>query len=148
MSNKPFGIDVTLLSMSLGQKLHQLRKERDLTQDEVGKAAGVYKSQVSNWEKDKEKPSIDSIIALAKFFCVSTDYLLFDNVPREGVEAINDFELYEYFRKTESLPKEVKQSIKEIVDAVVLKYRINQMPESKSAASDQTTPLRKLAGKR
>ncbi len=146
MSTETIRVGVTLLTMTFGQKLFQLRKERDLTQDEVGKATGVYKSQVSNWEKDKEKPSIDSIIALAKFFGVSTDYLLFDNVPREGVEAINDFELYEYFRKTETLPKEVKQAIKEIIDAVVLKYRINQMPEAKP--TPETGTLRKVAGKR
>ena len=142
-------IDVTVLSMTFGEKIYQLRKELDLTQDEVGKAAGVYKSQVSNWEKNKERPSIDSIVALAKFFKVSTDYLLFDKVPREGVEAINDFELYEYFRKTEALPKEAKQAIKEIVDAVVMKYRIAQMPEARPLPElGGQNSLRKVAGKR
>jgi len=137
--------------MSFGAKLFELRKERNLTQDEVGKAIGVYKSQVSNWEQEKDKPSLENLISLAKFFVVSTDYLLFENVPREGVEAIKDFELYEYFRKTEALPEEDRQAIKKLVDAIVFKQKVNEIPESKpssAAKRTQSPPLRKLAGKR
>lgn len=136
--------------MNLTQKLFELRKERNLSQDDVGKAIGVYKSQVSNWENGKDKPSLESVVGLAKFFKVSTDYLLFENVPREGVEVINDLELYEYFRKAETLPEEDKHAIKKVVDAIVFKQKVNDIPESKPTRTKQTqtAPLRKVAGKR
>lgn len=138
--------------MSFSKKLRELREERQLTQTEVAKAIGVDKSYVSGWENNRGNPSLESVVAISKFFGVSLDYLIFENIPREGVEAINDFELYEYFRKSEALPKDAKQAIKELVDAVVLKYKISEMPEAKISASTpekrQTGPLRKVAGKR
>lgn len=142
--------------MNLGRKLLELRKERDLTQDEVGKAIGVNKSQVSQWEQGKEKPSLESLIGLAKLFSVSTDYLLFDNVPREGVEAINDFELYKEFRETEKLAPQDRNLVREVIKAILVKVRVkdvvanseqpaDEKAESKSSGSPR---LRKVAGKR
>jgi hypothetical protein len=72
-------------------------------------------------------------------------------VPREGVEAINDFELYEYFRKTEALPKEHKETIKDVIDSIVFRDRVTQIPEGetyKQVRSGQPQSLRKLAEKR
>lgn len=142
---------VKLFCMSFARKLQELRKERDLTQDEVARAIGVHKRHVSTWENGRSKPSYDSLVGLSKLFGISVDYLLFENVPREGFAAINDFELYEHFRKTEDLPNEAKQAVKELVDAVVLKYKINQMPEAKpfsDSGKTTSTPLSKVAGKR
>src|SRR3990172_5493373 len=117
--------------MSFGQKLLELRKEKDFSQAEVAKMIGVDKSQVSLWENDKIQPSLDSVIALSKLFAVSVDYLVFDNVPREGFEAINDFELYEFFRKTEMLPAEDREAVKRTVDSLVFKRKVNEIPEGK-----------------
>lgn len=137
--------------MSFGQKLLELRKEKDFSQAEVAKTIGVDKSQVSLWENDKIQPSIDSVIALSKLFAVSVDYLVFDNVPREGFEAINDFELYESFRKTETLPTEDREAVKRIVDGLVFKRKVNEIPEGKAPAkpgeAKSSAPLRKVAGK-
>jgi transcriptional regulator with XRE-family HTH domain len=135
--------------MNLSKKLFDLRKERNLSQDDVGKAVGVYKSQVSNWENGKDRPSLENVVGLARFFQVSTDYLLLENLPKEGVEAIKDFELYEFFRKAEALPEEEKITIKKVVDAVVFKQKVNDIPEAKPSPPRQAQPaLRKVAGKR
>jgi len=37
---------------------------------------GLAKNAISEWKKGKAKPSTDSIIKLAKYFNVTTDYLL------------------------------------------------------------------------
>lgn len=146
--HKFFG--VTIQTMSFGQKFKQLREERGLTQTDVAKAIGVDKSYASSWENNRSKPSLDNAIALSKFFQVSLDYLMFDNVPREGVEAINDIELYEYFRKAERLPEEMKQAVKLVVDAIMIKQKLKEMPELETSPKEktQTPALRKVAGKR
>jgi transcriptional regulator with XRE-family HTH domain len=135
---------------NFGRKLRGLREERDLKQSEVAKAVHVGKAYVSSWENGKSKPSLDSIVGLANLFGVSVDYLLFENVPREGVEAINDFELYDYFRKTDLLPPQKKQSVKDLVDAIVFREKVKDIPESEVAKEMKVEPasLRKLAGKR
>lgn len=137
--------------MDIGKKLLLLRKEKNWTQSELAEKINARQRFISEWELGKTVPSPESLIKLSQVFGVSIDYLLLDNVPREGVAAINDFELYEYFRKTESLPKEAKDMIKQFLDALVLKYKLHEMPEAgfpDRDKPDQKIPLRKVAGKR
>ncbi len=58
------------------ERLKFLRAERGLTQKDVAKAIGVAQSAVTFWENGKRVPNALAIIALAKFFDVSADYLL------------------------------------------------------------------------
>lgn len=136
---------------TFGRKLRELRQERDLKQSEVAKAVHVGKAYVSGWENGKSKPSLDSIVGLVNLFGVSVDYLFFDNVPREGVEAINDFELFDYFRKTDILPPGKKQSVKDLVDALVFREKVKEIPEAEvpnATKEESPSALRKVAGKR
>lgn len=141
-------------SMNFGEKLRTIREERDLSQADLAKAVGVHQRHVSAWENGINKPSLDNIMHLSKFFGVSIDYLVFDNVPREGVEAINDFELYKKFRETEKLSQEDRKVIGEMVDAFLFKLKVKDMALGGSPAIRETeaarkTPsLRKVAGKR
>ena len=60
----------------LNQRIRELRTLRSISQVELAVALGVTKQSVSNWENDNIQPSIDILIKLAKYFNVSTDYLL------------------------------------------------------------------------
>ena len=62
--------------MTLNENILQLRTARNLSQVDLAKALGVTKQSISNWENNNIQPSIDMLIHLAKFFYVSTDYLL------------------------------------------------------------------------
>ena len=56
--------------------LKDLRMEKGLTQEELAKQINFSLSVVNKWEDGKKNPSVDAIKVLAKFFNVSTDYLL------------------------------------------------------------------------
>jgi transcriptional regulator with XRE-family HTH domain len=60
----------------LSQKIRQLRQFKGISQVELGNALGVTKQCVSNWENDNIQPSIETLIKLAEYFEVTTDYLL------------------------------------------------------------------------
>lgn len=60
----------------IGTQIKKLRTARRLSQVELGKALGVSKQSVSNWENDNILPSVEIIIKLSKFFSCSADYLL------------------------------------------------------------------------
>lgn len=62
--------------MEFGDKLHQLRKEKDLTQEELANALFVSRTAVSKWESGRGYPSIDSLKEIASYFSVSIDDLL------------------------------------------------------------------------
>lgn len=60
----------------LNQRIRELRLARGINQVKLAEALGVTKQSVSNWENDNIQPSIEILMKLAEYFCVSTDYLL------------------------------------------------------------------------
>lgn len=62
-------------------KLRTLRKDRGLTQSELGKALGVSPSTIGMYEQGRREPDKDALLAIANFFNVSTDYLLGNDTP-------------------------------------------------------------------
>ncbi len=57
------------------ERLKELRKEDNLTLKQVSDAIGVSINTVSRWEREERLPNIENIVALAKLFNVSADYL-------------------------------------------------------------------------
>lgn len=62
--------------MTLNENIKQLRQTRNLSQVDLARALGVTKQSISNWENNNIQPSIDMLIQLARFFSVSTDFML------------------------------------------------------------------------
>lgn len=62
--------------MEFKDRLRQLRTEKDLSQEALGKRFNVIKQTISSWETGSSRPDIDLACQLADFFNVSSDYLL------------------------------------------------------------------------
>lgn len=62
--------------MMIGNKIRDLRKEKKLSQNELGKSIGVSQTTVTAWETGRAEPASTYIKKLADFFNVSADYLL------------------------------------------------------------------------
>lgn len=69
-------LGVKYKSMEFNDKLQQLRKQKNLTQEELAEALYVSRTAVSKWESGRGYPSIDSLKAISKLFSVSVDELL------------------------------------------------------------------------
>ena len=77
----------------INDKIKDLRKSFGISQVELADALGVSKQCVSNWENDNIQPSIEMLIKLAKFFHVSTDYLLgLDAAKRVDITGLSENE--------------------------------------------------------
>ena len=57
-------------------RIRDLREDRDLRQIDVARATGIDQKTLSNYETGKTNPDSFAIIALARYFGVTTDYLL------------------------------------------------------------------------
>lgn len=64
------------MSNYLGQKIRELRRRNDLTQEKLADYLNVSYQSVSKWETGIVAPDLSFIIPLARFFKVSTDELL------------------------------------------------------------------------
>lgn len=60
----------------LSKKIKEIRLEHNLTQKELSEKIGYSQSIITRWEKNECEPTASAIITLAKFFNVTTDYLL------------------------------------------------------------------------
>ena len=79
------------MGMTIGQNIRQLRKEREMTQDELAAEIGVTPQAISKWEKDTGLPDIRQIIPLANVFRVSTDVLLGVEPPADNAENVHQW---------------------------------------------------------
>ena len=61
---------------SFKERLKELRLERNLSQQTLGKIINMSKMAISHWESGHSEPSIAQLIRLAEFFEVSVDFLV------------------------------------------------------------------------
>lgn len=64
--------------MTFGEKLRKLRKDADMTQEELAARLYVTRAAVSKWETDKGYPAIDSLKLIAELFGCTIDELVSD----------------------------------------------------------------------
>jgi transcriptional regulator with XRE-family HTH domain len=60
----------------LGERLRELRKSKKLTAKQLGEKFNLAESTISGYETGARKPDIELVRSFAKFFGVTTDYLL------------------------------------------------------------------------
>lgn len=59
-----------------GEIMKKLRTSQNLNQVQLAYELNVSKQTVSNWENNNILPSVEMLVKIARFFSVSTDYLL------------------------------------------------------------------------
>ena len=78
--------------MNMGSKIRDLRKEKRLSQTELGKLIHVSQQTVTAWENNKAEPTSSAVVQLAEVFNVSTDYLLGRPEKQNEVQTEQDLE--------------------------------------------------------
>jgi transcriptional regulator with XRE-family HTH domain len=106
--------------MTLGQHIATLRKEKKLSQNELGKRAGTSGDLIGRYERDEVKPSIEVIIKIADALNVSIDYL----VGKTSFKL--DKELLKRIQDVSALPEEAKKQVFMVIDALIRDFRAKQ----------------------
>ena len=65
--------------MTIGERLLKLRKERNLSQEELANVLDVSRQTISKWETDQSTPDFDKIIPLCEYYGITSDELLTGN---------------------------------------------------------------------
>lgn len=77
--------------LPIGEVIFKLRKEKGITQDQLGNFIGVSTAAVSKWESGISYPDITLLPILATFFNVSIDKLLNFKIELSDDEVMNIF---------------------------------------------------------
>lgn len=80
----------------LGKRIKHLREKNNYSQKRVADALGISNVQLSRYESGDRKPDPDTIVAIAKYYDVSTDYLL-GKTENEKKEVDDEKEMKEFF---------------------------------------------------
>lgn len=94
--------------MTLGERIAQLRKNKNMTQEDLAEELSVSRQTISSWENDGSLPSTDQFVKLAKCFDVSLDYLILNKEEEKNNKDEN---------------KEMKFHILNIKYGYILHYR-------------------------
>lgn len=70
--------------MNLGEKIYQLRTQKNLSQGDLADALDVSRQSISKWETGSSVPELDKLIKLSQLFEVSLDELILDKQPEEA----------------------------------------------------------------
>lgn len=57
-------------------KIREIRRKCGLTMKELGERVGVSESAISQYETGKRQPDYETLLRIAEYFGVTTDYLL------------------------------------------------------------------------
>ncbi len=78
--------------MSIGTTIKRLRRERNITQEQLAEMLGVTACAISQWETDRTAPDISQLPILANVFEISADILLeIDIVKSKRAKEIDSF---------------------------------------------------------
>lgn len=79
----------------LGERLYELRRKKNLSQEEMAEKLNVSRQTISKWETNQSQPDFDKIIPICQLYDISSEELL------TGKKAIKDSgEIKENKRKT------------------------------------------------
>lgn len=70
-----------------GKRIKELRKSKEMTQEELADLLDVTKVSVCGYERGTRSPSIDKLVAISEIFNVSLDYLLGREIKVENKEV-------------------------------------------------------------
>lgn len=121
----------TVVHMEFGEFLAELRKEKGLLQKEVANYLKVTVATISNYEKGVHSPDLNTLVKLADFFDVSTDYLLQRTDYKAGISTLNkplaaDYTVSDLLNITLELDQRSTESLLDYYELLALRNSINR----------------------
>ncbi|MCH5259309.1 MAG: helix-turn-helix transcriptional regulator [Lachnospiraceae bacterium] len=118
--------------MEFGKLLAKLRKERGILQKEVATHLNVTVATISNYEKGVHLPDLNTLIMLADFFDVSTDYMLQRTDYKASIDTLNhhlagDFTVGDLLNTVMELDAHNTQSLLDYYELLVMRNSIKRV---------------------
>lgn len=76
--------------MKFNEKLVMLRKQQNLSQEQVSEKLGVARQTVSKWELGETTPEMDKLIILSKLYDITLDELMKEDNEGKNVNDPNN----------------------------------------------------------
>lgn len=122
--------DVNFLdSKHIGQKIADLRIDRDIQQRELAAAIGVHQSVLNRIEKGRRSLREDELLSIARYLNVTTDYLLGNDVPLNEREMCCTYAEKELLRKYRAIGRENEKHVDALLESFYSSLALNRGQE-------------------
>jgi len=100
--------------MNIGDKMTALRKQKNMSQTDLGKAVGVSREIIGRYERNEVSPSVEVAKKIADALDVSLDYL-----AGEGKKAHFDKQTLKLVQEIEELEPSIKEKLLFLANAII-----------------------------
>lgn len=108
--------------MTFGERITYARKQKKMTQSDLGKMVGTSGDIIGKYERDEIKPSIDTAAKIADALNVTIDYMVKDSEYKNI-----DNETLKRMKELERLSKEDKGHVFAMLDAFFAKAKLQSI---------------------
>ena len=113
-----------MLMNDFGGQLKKIRTQKGFSQEVFAKKIEVHVTNLSKYERNISIPSLEIAQRMAENLEISLDELVYGNNRAEN--TIKDTDLLNLFNKTQKLNDNQKSTVKDLLDAFLLKTNLKQ----------------------
>lgn len=110
--------------MNIGDRIKELRIQKQLTQSNLAEMVGLTYVQVGRYETHKSTPSSDILQKLAEALNTTTDFLMNGSNNDMVAAQLMDKELLTQYKRIEQLNNEDKYLVKKFINSFLLSVEI------------------------
>jgi transcriptional regulator with XRE-family HTH domain len=119
----------TMLSADFPAKLRDLRKSRGWSQGQLAQKIGADLQRVSKYERGVIWPTMELMVAIARAFDVTVDFLIRDE-KHAAVGKIKNQELLSQLEQINDLPEEDQKTVVSFLDAFIKRRKFEELVHS------------------
>ena len=114
------------IKATLATRLKETRDNKEISQQELAKLAGVHYTNIGRYERGDASPSADVLNKIARALEVSPYFLMNGTLENKATDMLKDERLLIQFKKIEQLPNDKKNLLIEFLDGFIFKSSISQ----------------------
>ena len=112
------------MNKTFAKRLTQLRTERDLSQRRLAAQLGCSQSAISKYELADNQPDIDFLVAAARYFNVSADWLL--GLPEHRRHDSRDHAAQRKLQEARKAAEALRDSVTDLMDALREEVKVDK----------------------
>jgi transcriptional regulator with XRE-family HTH domain len=105
-----------------GQRIKQLRKQRNWTQKELALKIDVRFPQLNKYESGLHTPPMEKLVRIAEVFDTTIDFLLTGD--RSEQKPMHNLRLLERFQAIQDFSAEDQETVIKLIDAMIVKNKV------------------------
>lgn len=112
---------------NLGDRIKDLRKQKNLSQSELADKVGISYAQIGRYETKGSQPPAETLKKIADALGVSPDFLIYGTSDEKAKTKLTDADLINQFKAIENMDEEDKNVIKKLIDAFITKKQLQKL---------------------